>query len=294
MELNNAIPDGFAQGGRLRRLAVPLTWAVCRWTAAVRMLPGFIIIGAQKSGTTSLCTQLFRHPQVRAPRRKEIHFFDSPEYANGMSWYGAHFPLQIARASGRSSETAKQITGEASPYYLCHPHAPRRVFEVLPNVKLIVMLRNPVDRALSHYNHQVRMGREPLTFEQAIDAEPERLAGERERMISDPDYYSYEWWAHSYLARGRYAEQLELWGALFRPEQMLVIRSEDYFNDPRAEFMKTLDFLELDRFDLESYGKQNVGDYDGMSTHVRQKLGAYFQPRNKLLYELLARDFGWD
>jgi hypothetical protein len=257
------------------------------------MMPGFIIIGAQKSGTTSLCTHLFRHPQVRAPRRKEIHFFDSPEYANGMSWYRAHFPLHATPASRRPSSAAKQITGEASPYYLFHPHVPRRIFDVLPNVKLIVMLRNPVDRALSHYNHQVRMGREQLDFEQAIQAEPARLADERERMTADPGYYSYNGWAYSYLARGHYAEQLELWRTLFRPEQMLIISSEDFFNDPRAEFMKTLDFLELDRYDLEAYSKQNVGKYDGMAPRIRDQLREYFKPHNERLYDLLARDFGW-
>lgn len=292
MTANNSVPEGFAKGGRLRKLAAPLTWRICRWTAAARMQPDFIIIGAQKGGTSSLCTYLFQHPQVLAARRKEIHFFDAPEYAQGMSWYRAHFPLEKQRKQGATAAGA--ITGEASPYYMFHPHAHQRVFDALPQVKLIVMLRNPVDRALSHYNHQVRKGREPLDFEAAIKIEDQRLAGEKQKILADDRYYSHNYWAYSYLARGRYAEQIETWRSVFPVEQMLVINSEEFYRDPHTQFGQTLEFLGLDSFDLGAYGKQNAGRYDSISAQLRRDLTAQFRPQNERLYELIGRDFGWN
>lgn len=288
---SNTVPEGFAKGGSLRKMAAPLTWKACRWSAAARMLPDFIIIGAQKGGTTSLCSHLFQHPQILAARRKEIHFFDAPEFAHGLGWYRAHFPLELKRRSGRAN--ARAITGEASPFYLFHPHAHQRVFDVVPQVKLIVMLRDPVDRALSHYNHQVRKGREPLEFEQAIRAEDERLAGEKARMLADDSYYSHNYWAYSYLARGRYAEQIDTWRSVFPAEQMLIINSEEFFRDPRTQFGETLDFLGLDHFDLGAYGKQNAGRYDSIPAQLRHDLMLEFKPHNERVYALTGRDFGW-
>ncbi len=254
------------------------------------MLPDFILIGAQKAGTTSLCSHLFAHPNVMHARRKEVHYFDSPEFALGLNWYRAHFPLAIHRLSNSGC-----ITGEATPYYLTHPQVPARVAAVVPKVKLIVMLRNPIDRALSHHNHQVRRGREPLDFEQAIRAEPQRLSGELERMQADDTYYSHAYWAYSYLTRGRYAEQLERWLQVFPLDQLLVIGSEAFFNDPRTQYKRTLTFLGLPDHDLGEYKKQNTGGaYDGITPELHAELNAYFRPHNERLYALVGRDFGWN
>lgn len=286
-------PAGFERGGRLRTSMASVEWAASRISAPFRLLPDFLIIGAQKCGTTSLCSHLFSHPQVLPSRRKEIHFFDAPEFGHGLGWYKAHFASERA-ARARSRQLGREaLTGEASPYYLAYPHAPRRVVEALPDVKLIVMLRNPVDRALSHYNHQVRLNREPLSFEEAVEAEPERLGGELERMLTDETYYSHRYWAYSYLARGRYAEQLQRWLQRFPRDRLLAISSEQFFESPHSEYQRVLDFLGLARIDLGSYRKQNTGTYDGMDSGLRERLEAYFEPHNQRLYELVERDFGW-
>jgi hypothetical protein len=222
--------------------------------------------------------------------RKEVHIYDSPEYALGLRWYRAHFPLTLHRL-GREPA----ITGEATPYYLAHPHAPARAAHAVPRAKLIAMLRNPIDRALSHHNHQASRGREPLPFPDAIRAENERLSGELERMLDDERYYSYSYWAYSYLARGRYAEQIERWLQHYPLQQLLVIGSEDFFRDPRREFERVLEFLELPDYDLGEYKKQNVGGaYDGITPALRSELAEYFKPHNQRLYELVGRDFGWE
>ena len=119
--------------------------------------PNFLIIGAQRCGTTSLYNYLIQHPQIVPSSKKEVHFFDL-NFHLGQSWYEKHFP-----------EVSDNIlTGEASPYYIFHPLCPKRIFDYDPSVKLIVILRNPIDRAYSHYRHIVRLGHEPLKFEDAL------------------------------------------------------------------------------------------------------------------------------
>ena len=161
-------------------------------------------------------------------------------------------------------------------------------------VKLIVMLRNPVDRAFSHYYHQVRKGRETLSFEAAIEAEDERLRGEREKILQDENYYSYNFWAYSYLARGIYVDQLEAWMKYFSKEQFLILRSEDFFSNPEKEFNKALVFLDIPKHKLQTYSKVNAGSYDKMSVETRKKLMDFFRPYNERLYNLVGQDFEWD
>ena len=105
----------------------------------------------------------------------------------------------------------KFLTGEATPTYLHHPLTAKRISELLPNIKLIILLRNPIDRAYSHYQMEKRLGYEELTFEEAINFETSRLEGESEKMFKDPNYYSYERQIYSYLTSGIYVDQLKLW-----------------------------------------------------------------------------------
>lgn len=283
LKILSDIPVGFGRGGRRRKVTAPFHWYSARLTSGMRQLPDFIIVGAMKAGTTSLTSYLFQHPRIAPPRRKEIHYFDSPEYAHGDRWYRAHFPVRRAGF----------VTGEASPYYFCHPHCPARAHALVPDARLIVMLRNPIDRALSHYHHQVRHGREPLPFDAAIDAEADRLAGELERMLEDERYYSHPFWAYSYLTRGRYAEQLERWLRFYPRERMLIIGSESFYADPERWHSATLDFLGLERVPLAAYPRHNFGEYQQMDPALRTRLDAYFRPLNQRLEELLGERFDW-
>mgnify|MGYP006439820863 CR=1 FL=1 len=140
-----------------------------------RVLPNFIIVGAQKAGTTSLFRYLTSHPQIKAPfKTKEIHFFDGgleseDNYKKGLKWYKSHFPLK--------SKMYNKLTYEASPLYLFHPCAPKRIKKDIPDVKIIILLRNPVERSISHYFHELRKGRERLTVDEAFRKEEDRLKG---------------------------------------------------------------------------------------------------------------------
>ena len=126
-------------------------------TAPQHALPDFLLLGAQKAGSTSLYVHLMQHPQIIGVARKELHFFDYKS-ALGSWWYRTNFPTKAEMAQRSAALGKPVLTGEASPYYLFHPHAARRIARLLPDVKLIALLRNPVDRAFSHYHHEVRGG----------------------------------------------------------------------------------------------------------------------------------------
>lgn len=245
-------------------------------------MPDFLIIGAQKCGTTSLYNYLIQHPQILPAAQKEIHFFDL-NYSKGSDWYAAQFPA-IASGSGL-------LSGESSPYYLFHPLVPRRVKQLFPQVKLIVLLREPVARAWSHYHHEVRLGHEHLSFEEAIASESQRLQGEIEKLQSDESYYSFNHQHYTYRSRGIYIDQVQTWMELFPKEQFLILKSEDFYNDPAEILNRVFDFLEVPACQLDQYGKYNVGDYPAIGHSTRHYLIEYFQPHNRRLQEYLGITF---
>jgi hypothetical protein len=255
-------------------------------TGPLRGLPSALIIGAQRSGTTSLFNYLADHPDVLPPLGKEIHYFDL-HFARGVRWYRGRFPF-----SHRLRRPA--LTIDASPYYLLHPLAPERAARLLPDVKLVAVLRNPVERALSHYQHEVRDGRESLPFAEAIDLESARLAGEEERLRLEPGYYSYNHHRYSYTRRGLYLEQLRRWARHFPRSRLLVLQSERLFREPAAVCAALYDFLGLRPYRLERYSAFYRGNYErAMPVDLRPKLSAYFEPYNRELYQWLGEEFDW-
>jgi hypothetical protein len=266
-------------------------------TAPMRILPEFVIIGAQKCGTSTLYALLTQHPDVLPALEKEVHFFDS-NYHKGLGWYRAHFASSAYCAVRQRASGRRVITGEASPYYLVYPFAPARLRSVLPQAKLIVLLRNPVDRAYSHYQHQVARGRETLTFEEALRAEPQRLEGELEKILADETYTSFAHVHYSYRLRGLYADQLDAWLKVFPREQILVLAAEALFADTRAAVRQALAFLDLPDTRLDLSEKRNTRSYAKMDPATREELVEFYRPHNQRLYDLLGtsfeQEFGWD
>jgi hypothetical protein len=189
----------------VRKVARTAIWGFGRATSRWRPLPHFLVLGAQKAGTTALYAYLRWHPAITGPSWKEVSFFDR-HWWRGPAWYRGQFPLR----------SGTRLVGEASPSYLFHPLAPERVGALVPDARLVALLRDPVARAYSHYQHEVALGREPLSFEDALAAEPERTRGEEARLVADARAFSRAWWDHTYVARGLYAEQLERWLAAGR------------------------------------------------------------------------------
>ena len=255
--------------------------------------PDFVIIGAQKGGTTFLHHLLSQHPLVEPAVRKEVHFFDW-NFDKGIEWYRQCFPDPKWKG-GR-----KIITGEASPSYLFHPLVAERMAETVPQARLIAMLRNPIDRAYSHYQMQVRRGQEPRAFEEAIEAQLSRLRAEAEgdetREDTSHDGFKQQM-VFAYLSRGIYVDQLLRWRESFSTEQMLVLSSEDFFERPVETLKVVLDFLDLPEWAPEASElrkRRHRGGYEQeMDPSTRRRLEEFFEPHNRRLYGYLGVDFGW-
>jgi hypothetical protein len=274
-----------------RRWAARMRWrsATRRW----RVLPDFLVLGGQRCGSTSLYDMLCGHPDVAPASHKEPHFFDN-NHLRGEEFYRRLFPLQLQMRARERRQGRRAVTGEATTYYLAHPAVPARVRALLPDVRLIAILRDPVDRAYSHYQLSVREGREPLSFEEALAAEPDRLAGEHERLIADPSYRGVAHRFFSYRSRGRYIDQLERWWAEFPREQLLVLRSEDMFEDPRIVYDQLVTFLGLDPdADRRTFRARNRVSYDAMRPETRAELRGYFAEPNRALEQRTGRAFNW-
>lgn len=254
-------------------------------------LPDFLIIGAQKSGTSSLYAYLAQHPRVRRTLKKEVHYFDA-RFKKSLDWYRSCFP-EPQRDSGCQATDGPLLAGEATPYYMFHPCVPQRVAKVLPAVKLLAILRNPVDRAYSHYHMAVRARREQLSFEDAIAAEADRLEGEVERFLADDTYHSQVHIFNSYLARGVYVDQLVRWAAFFAPDQMLILEAADLRAAPAATVRNALDFLELPPAKFNFAESYNTRQYPPLNPATRNRLVEYFEPHNRRLYDFLGVDFKW-
>lgn len=253
-------------------------------------IPNFIIIGVQKGGTTSLYNYLIQHPRILPATQKELQFF-SLNFSRGVSWYLSQFSPQV--------DGDHLLTGEASPYYIFHPHTPQRIYKTFPKVKLIALLRNPVKRALSHYIYYYytlkEQGLESLSLPEAIQQESQRLNGELAKMLADPDYDSYNYRHYSYLTRGIYVDQLLHWFKIFPREQLLILKSEDLYQNPSATVNQVLDFLELPSLELPMYHPYNSSTHDvEISPEFEQDLQEFFRPHNQRLVELLGNHFKWE
>lgn len=268
-------------------------------TAARRALPDFLIIGAKRGGTTSLWNWLVRHPHVAPmfPATQQIkspHYFDI-NFSKGLDWYRSHFPSVRSLRHAARRDGIRPQCGEASPYYLFHPEVGARIAQALPDVRLVVSLRNPADRAYSNYWERRGSNAENLdTFEAAINAEPQRLAGETERLLTDPGYYSHHHDCHSYLARGCYADQLEALFGHVDPERVLVVIFDDLVADPAGTYALVQRFLRLPIVDVPELEHHHRLPVPPMADQTRARLVEYYRPHNVRLGKLLDRQLDWD
>ena len=264
----------------------------CNFIGPFHVLPDYLIIGTAKGGTTSLYEYMIKHPQIFPALTKQVHYFDK-YFSRGVNWYRSTFPskLQKIRATKKNK---KFVTGEATPLYMYHPLAPQRVYNLIPNTKLIVLLRNPVERAYSRYSMELNHNNETLSFEEAIEQEPSRLEGEFEKMQKDGNYFSYHYNAHSYLTSGIYADQLERWFKYFPREQFLILSSEDFYKEPNKILNQVFQFLGIPDFNQETFSVFRKGNYSKMNPETRKKLVEFFKPHNERLYKLLGTNFHWE
>ena len=275
---------------RVKVLGRRLSVAAGTRTSALRMTPSFVLAGAQRCGTTSLFRALVAHPSVLGPvHHKGVNYFDV-NHARGWSWYQGHFPLR-AVAGWRARGPA--VTFEASGYYVYHPHAAARLVAELPDVKVVVMLRDPVERAYSAFKHERARGFETESFERALELEDERVQPDLEAMLADPDHYGFSHRHHSYRRRGQYAEQLQrLVDALGR-DRLHVVDSARFFDSPQEEFARVTDFLGLSRPEGITYDRWNARPGTAMPPAAEAFLRKSLEPHDLALERLLGERPSW-
>jgi hypothetical protein len=263
-----------------------------RLTASRRLVPAFVMVGASRAGTTSLFRALSNHPQLQRPTvAKGVRYFDV-NAERPFSWYLAHFPVaDLARRRTRSY--GEPVAFEASGYYMFHPFAIERLAAALPDVRIVAMLRDPVERAFSAWKHETARGFEWETFQTALDLEDQRLAGEVERMAQEPAYVSFCHRHHSHRGRGEYAQQLERIYACFPPEQVHVIESDVFFAQPEREYARLLNFLGVRPSFPSRFDQHNARPSSSMPADARRELEEHYLPHDERLADVLGRRPEW-
>jgi hypothetical protein len=287
MTVRTAMPHSVKAVGRVVSVRVGSA------TAGRRQLPSFILVGAQRAGTTSLFRALMSHPLIHSANyHKGVNYFDV-NYEQDFAWYQGHFPTAAHLRKRTRAVAGDAITFEASGYYMFHPCAPERMARHLPEVRILAMLRDPVERAYSAWKHELARGFETEQFEQALDLEDERLAGQANRMRADHGYQSFSHRHHAYVRRGHYAEQLDELGRYFPAEQIHVIESEAFFERPETTYAGVLDFLGLPQVLPDRFDRWNGRPSSPMADETRARLREHFQRHDESLAALLGREPAW-
>ena len=249
------------------------------WKPQQETGPDFIIAGAPKCGTSSIYYYLSSHPQILLSHKKEIDFYWE-NYHRGIDWYRAHFPTITDRADF--------LTGEASPNYLRFPQVARRIQDTFPQTKIIILLRNPVDRAISWHYHKLNAGLTNLDLKTAIATEIEKLATTTEAEITNLGYCDPD-----NIMSSLYIYKIKPWIELLGREQFLILKSEEFYSNPLKVMSSVFQFLDLPDCPLNNYPKVNSGSYQPADTQLRNTIAEYFAPYNRQLEEYLGIEFGW-
>jgi len=292
------VPEPVLSGGRMMTDG----WGLA--TYRFRPLPEFMVIGAKRSGTTSLYFQLLQHPGIlplypsakllpKARDTKGVHYFDT-QADRGDAWYRSHFPSVLKRSSAATRLGYEPQTGEGSPYYLYHPLAPQRAVRTNPSTRLVAILRNPVERTFSHYREQRRNGVEHLSFAEALDAELERTNGEHERLIADEHAVSFPHEQQSYMAQSEYVHGIRRWLEFFDRRRLLVVTSEQFYPDPSGTADEIYSFLGLPQLGHRPARVLNAAPKEPMDPGINRMLTKRFAPLNRELEAVLDQRLGWD
>jgi len=262
--------------------------------------PDFLVIGAQKAGTTSLFTYLRQHPGLHLSPRKEPHFFCGPGEDRPPAWTGPVDRVVLGRSvfdrddyRALFADAGDRRTGEMSTGYLVDPTVPARVVDANPEVRVVALLRDPVARAYSAW-WMWRQGRwDGLDFAAALAAEAIRTAGEHERLGADPSAVSHAHRHHTYVAQGCYADALARWFAAYGRDAVHVIVCDELFSDPTATMGRLYRDLGLPDHALGDPRVHNDAAGAAMDPATRAWLVERYRDEVRHLEELLGRDLPW-
>ncbi len=270
-------------------------------TSRLRSLPDFIIIGAGRAGTTALYSYLIQHPSIAAAltdNNKPVDDFHFFEYmtSNNVQWYKSHFPILFSKSNKHKNSL---ITGEYTSTYMYHPDVPKRIFNLLPKIKLIVILRNPIDKAYSTYHQQLLFGECITSFEETINAEFRRMNLNKdfpELNSNNPSFENYV--AYNIIRHGIYADYLETWLEIFNREQILILNSDDLKKSKKETLNHVFNFLNVSNYDITPSDNKavrvTIRKYPPINKDTRKKLIEFYKPHNQRLNTLLGTNFDWD
>ena len=242
-------------------------------------LPQFLGVGVQKAGTTTLHSLLRQHPEIFLPDKKEVHYF-TLNYTKSVKWYEGHF----------SNQKNYQISGEITPYYVFHPYSMERIARLLPNCKLIVLFRDPIDRTLSQYFHSRRLGFESLDLLEALEVESSRLSQSNNYLSADDGFDKFHQ-ENSYLARSKYDEQLLRIFKYFKKDQVFVGKSEDMFKSPKQIIDQIINFLGIQPFEKLNYQrKEHKGLYAASTQGEINQARLWLRSKLRETYEFMEAE----
>lgn len=264
----------------IRNTKKPGYWS--RWSSPGRMLPKFIVLGAQRCGTSSFFAMLKKHPDFRVPLRKEIHYFDLERYPKRLG-YQAWFPLK--KASG--------FTVDITPSYIFAPWAIKAATKTLPEMRYLLFLRDPVERALSHYRKELRTGRETRSIKNAFA--PLWECQKNLSCFNAPVSASnMSFWLHKhYLLRGHYLEQLQNCEKIVGKNNIMIICSENFFTAPQKHIDLIAEFTGIKKWSTNHSIHRNKTEKLSVPGDLKKRLQTYYKPLNESLFNHLGHRFPW-
>ncbi len=266
----------------------PGIWRII--TGPFRVLPDFLIIGAGKCGTSSAYNYLIEHPNIYPAKIKELNYF----VRKWTRWYRPNFPTIFLKYYLKKIRKEPFLTGEASPFYLLNPFVAKEVKEQIPNVKIIIFLRDPIDRSFSQYSQWQKTEYEKLSFEEVIKQEKIKTKKDWENYIDDGSIDNRDHVRHAYLEGGLYYNQIKIWMDIFPKKQFLIIKSEDFFSNPAKILSEIFIFLGIKNYRIDVSKKYNVGSYYQMNPETKEFLKKFFKTHNENLIKLLGEKFKWE
>lgn len=240
-------------------------------TSSLRSKPTFLIVGVQKCGTSIVYDYICQHPKIKQAYAKKIEQIFG-KYTEEITYHASNYPIL----------KSDEITGDVRQDYSFQPNAAKNLKKILPNVKPIFIIRDPVQRTISHYNMNKRANREILSIEKALEAEDERISGEWEKIMNKPNHNRRILWNYSYKAKSIYANYIPKWLEIF--PDTLILKFEEFLEDPQKILSKIFSFLKVKDYQIkiESYK---------YSIRKNQELEDFFSPLNKKLNEILGKEF---
>ena len=259
-------------------------------TGFIRVIPDFLVIGAKRCGTTSLYQHLPEHPCISKSPHDNMGFFND-NFHLGVNWYKSFFPTIFTRNKIKS-EFGNFLAFDVTTTYMEEESTANNVYQIKPNMKIIVILRNPVDRAYSQYHLSVRQTAERRSFEDVVEENMNRLNKESHEHYEIKPKFSVE--EDNHLKKGLYALQLRYWLKIFPRENILIVSTEEFESNQQIIYNKIFEFLNISKFEVKNTKKMQKGNYPPIKSETRNLLLDYFRPHNHELFELINMEFDWD